>query len=237
MNSYKLHRYTDQEEVARATATLISSNINSALEIKNRVQIALSGGSTPAKVYSLLGDIDLPWERVDIILGDERWVDPSDESSNSLMIRNTLLSKKFGIKANFYPVPTLEMGTPKKSARSFCEILEKICTKEPPSLDFILLGLGEDGHTASLFPNSEAVREKTDYVTVGQGKGLDRITLTAPFINATDKIMFLVTGVHKQMALKRLIDPFESEERTPAKLIRTESDIVIVADNQACSLL
>ena len=101
----------------------------------------------------------------------------------------------------------------------------------------ILLGLGDDGHTASLFPWSNSLKAKDVYVTVGEGKGQARITLTPEVLCAASKVVFLVSGTSKQIALKRLLDPEESFERTPAKLVKTKCEILILADEDAAKLI
>jgi 6-phosphogluconolactonase len=100
-------------------------------------------------------------------------------------------------------------------------------------LDLVLLGLGDDGHTASLFPGTAATRERQRMVTVGDGKGLARITLTAPVLSAARQVIFLVSGEGKRQALSRLLDPSESPERTPARLVQPSTPALVLADNGA----
>ena len=98
----------------------------------------------------------------------------------------------------------------------------------------MLLGLGDDGHTASLFPGTEAPTVRERWTTIGRGKGLERITLTAPVLSASRQVIFLVSGDKKREALRRLLDPDESSDRTPAKLVQPDSQIVVLADHAAC---
>ena len=234
MSSYRIERSPSSENLARRAAEHIGAAIDLALDQRDRAQIALSGGNTPALAYALLGQEHLPWDRVDVFLGDERWVAADDESSNARMLRNTLLKTgQPGARACFHPVPTVELSSPEASADAFAELVAKACEGEPPVFDFILLGLGDDGHTASLFPGTEAPGVLDRWTTIGRGKGLERITLTAPVLSAARQVVFLVSGEAKHQALSRLMDAAESPERTPAKLVRPSSEILVLADQAA----
>ena len=237
MVAFDLTTAQSLEELSNLTSNYISDLIRSRLKQKDRVQIALSGGSTPCDSYLLLRQESLSWDRVDVLLGDERWVSQLDESSNALMLRQTLLASGPGAKACFHPTPTLECDTPEDSANKFSKIISDLCKGSPPVFDLILLGLGEDGDTASLFPGTDSLNVKDAFTTVGRGKGLERITLTANVISAATKVIFLVSGESKQVALKRLLDPDEPYRRTPARLIRPDSEILIFADRTASKFI
>jgi 6-phosphogluconolactonase len=198
--------------------------------------LALAGGTTPAAAYRLLGQQQLAWERVDVVLGDERWVGPQDPSSNARMLHETLLAQGPAREAHFHPVPT-ERDTPLASAEAFNQILAQLAAGDPPVLDLILLGLGDDGHTASLFPGSAAAGVTDRSVAVGEGKGLERITLTAPVLSAARQVIILVSGAAKQEALRRLLDPSESPLRTPAKLVQPTTAVLVLADADAAGLV
>ena len=231
---YKLVRASDPSDLARRAAETIASAIDLALDQRDRAQIALSGGSTPGRAYSLLAQQHLPWDRVDVLLGDERWVAADDESSNARMLRSTLLASGTpGAHARFHPVPTVECASPEASADAFAAQVVQLCPGTPPVFDLMLLGLGDDGHTASLFPGTEAPLVKDRWVTIGRGKGLDRISLTAPVLSAARQVVFLVSGESKREALRRLLDPSESPERTPARLVQPSSEIVVLTDDAA----
>ena len=237
MTTYRIERASDPQDLARRAAELIAAQISLALDQRDRCQIALSGGTTPAKAYALLGQERLPWDRVDVFLGDERWVAADDESSNARMLRNTLLAEGPGARAAFHAVPTVELADADASAEAFGALVSRLCSGDPPVFDVMLLGLGDDGHTASLFPGTDAPTVTDRWSTVGRGKGLDRITLTAPVLSASRQVLFLVSGAGKQDALKRLVDPDESPERTPAKLVQPASEVVILADQDAVAAL
>lgn len=232
MTRYQLIIASGADDLARQCAERIASCIDLALAERDRAQIALAGGETPKPAYERLGREHLPWERVDVLLGDERWVNADDPASNSRMLRHTLLAQQPALHARFHPVPT-DADTPETDAERFAELLGELCPGRPPRLDVVLLGLGDDGHTASLFPGTAATAVTDRWATVSEGKGLPRITLTAPVLSAARQVIFLVSGAGKQQALRRLLDGAEDPQRTPARLVRPASEVVILADAAA----
>jgi len=234
MTSYRLVVAVDAAQLARRAAEQMATAIDLALDERDRCQIALAGGSTPALAYERLGQEHLPWERVDVLLGDERWVPPSDPASNARLIAATLLAQEPARRARFHAVPT-ERATPQASAEAFDALVRRLCPGDPPVFDLVLLGLGDDGHTASLFPGTEATRVRDRAVTVGTGKAMERITLTAPVLSAARQVVFLVSGEGKRQALARLLDPAESPERTPARLVQPQATVLVLADAAAAA--
>lgn len=237
MTSYRLQVCSSPDELARQSAQQIASWIDQALAERDRAQIALAGGETPKAAYRLLAKQHLPWDRVDVLLGDERWVSADDPSSNARMLRETLLSPgEPGASARFHPVPT-DRPDPESSAAALSQVLETLCPGRPPQLDLVLLGLGDDGHTASLFPGTAAPSVTDRWTTIGEGKGLPRVTLTAPVLSAARRVLFLVSGSGKQQALARLLDPAEDPARTPARLVQPEAEVLVLADTEAAAAL
>jgi 6-phosphogluconolactonase len=232
MSTYHLVVAPTPEELARQCAETIASSVDLALAQRDRAQIALAGGTTPRATYTRLGQEHLPWERVDVLLGDERWVAADDPASNARLLRETLLAQEPGSHARLHPVPT-HLATPEVGAEAYAVLLGQLCSGTPPCFDLVLLGLGDDGHTASLFPGTDALSERDRAVTVGEGKGLPRITLTAPVLSAARQVIFLLSGADKRQALQRLLDPEEPAERTPARLAQPASPIWIFADQAA----
>ena len=116
---------------------------------------------------------------------------------------------------------------------AFERYVRGLCPGDPPMFDVMLLGLGDDGHTASLFPGTPATEECTRLVTIGAGKGLERISLTAPVLSAARQVIFLVSGAAKRQALQRLLDPAEQPQRTPAKLVQPQAPVLVLADTEA----
>lgn len=234
MTRYRLIVLPGSEALARHAAEEIALCLDLTLAERDRAQIALAGGSTPRQAYASLATEHLPWERVDVLLGDERWVAPEDPSSNARLLSESLLAHGPGQQACFHPVPT-QLSSPQLGAEAYAALLVQLCGGEPPALDLVLLGLGEDGHTASLFPGTAAPLVRDRWVTTGEGKGLPRVTLTVPVLCAARKVIFLVSGASKREALGRLLDPQESGERTPARLVRPQNEVLILADAEAAS--
>ena len=235
MTKYNIKVSEDKNSLALAASDLIAQIIESTLKNKSRAKIALCGGSTPKAAYSLLGKKNIEWTNVDFFLGDERWVDNASKDSNCFLLNNSLFKEgNPSLEASFFSVSTVELPSPEESAKDYEKIIKKNLDGNPPKFDLILLGLGDDGHTASLFPGSDALFVRDDLITVGEGKGHKRITFTSKLLNSTDKVVFLISGPAKQIALKRLLDQSESWERTPAKLVASSSKIIVLADKEAC---
>lgn len=217
---------------ARA-AELIADQIRNA---KAPFRLALSGGSTPRGCYQHLGRLhQLPWDLVEIYLGDERFVPHDDPDSNYRMIRETLL-KHIAPRAVF-AIPT--DGTPAKAARTYEEILRQQygasrLAPEEPLFDVQLLGLGEDGHTASLLPGQPVLNDRTDWVAaVPQGRDEPRITLTYPALESSRLTMFLVAGAAKRDALARAR---AGDDTIPAGRLRPQGEVVWLADRAAAGV-
>ena len=189
--SYQLIEVADRAELAARAAEQIAQTIEGALALRDRAQIALSGGTTPEAAYRNLAEYNLPWQRIDFFLGDERWVPANDPLSNARMVRASLLGNAKSAFACFHPVPT-DSPTLEKGVEAYERSLEQICQSSPPVLDLVLLGLGDDGHTASLFPGTAATQVRDRWVTVGEGKGIPRITFTVPVVTGADDV--LLTG-------------------------------------------
>ncbi len=234
MTKYDLQVSEDKNCLALVASDLIAQIIELTLRKKSRAKIALCGGSTPKAAYSLLGKKNLQWNNVDLFLGDERWVDNESQDSNSFLLNNSLFKEgNLSRSASFFSVSTTELASPEESAKDYERILKQNFPENPPRFDLILLGLGDDGHTASLFPGSNSLFVRDSLITVGEGKGHKRITFTSKLLSSADKVVFLISGSAKQTALKRLLDQSESWERTPAKLVVCNSEIIVLADKDA----
>ena len=230
-NGYTLNIYKDKLELSKAVFKFIESQIICTLENKDRFKFCVSGGSTPKSVYQLLSKSNIKWEMVDVFLGDERCVDPNTELSNSLMLKNSLFTN-YGSKAFFYEIFNNAKADDETIKKLLISKLVEKCGTNPTCFDLTLLGLGDDGHTASLFPYQKN-NNVDDLVIFNEGKGLKRISLTPKVFSASSKILFLVSGSSKQLALQRLLDEKESEERTPSKLIKSSNQISIFCDEES----
>ena len=230
IDNYQLIIFNNKRELSKTVSDYISERIKITLNTKDRFQFCVCGGSTPKSVYSFLSEKELNWEKVDVFLGDERCVNPYSDESNTLMINNSLLNN-FGSKADFYNIFSDEKINEDISKQLLLEELKKKCEGNPPIFDFTLLGLGDDGHTASLFPNKN--NNTDEFVITSFGKGLNRLSLTPKVLSASRKIAFIVSGATKQIALKRLINNSESTDRTPAKLIESKTKILVFTDLEA----
>jgi len=235
INNYSLYIYKNKNELSCELSNFIEREIYQSLKINERFQFCISGGSTPKSVYELLSKKDLSWNKVDLFLGDERCVSPKSAESNSLMIRNSLL-KDYGSKASFYEIFNEGEINEEYSKNNFINHLKAKCSGYPPVFNLTLLGLGDDGHTASLFPYKDN-NDADDLVIYSYGKGIKRISLTPKVLSLSRKVIFLVSGSSKQIALKRLIDCNESVKRTPAKLIKPQSQILVFSDLEASNNL
>lgn len=195
--------YPGPEELANAAAGLVRTIIIDAVQTRGRCNLALSGGSTPRLLYEILSRRefgDLPWESVALFWSDERYVPHEHTASNYRMAREALLDR-LPVKPAVYPVNT-QLHSPKLAADHYEATMRRALTlpgaSDWPCFDCILLGMGTDGHTASLFPGEKALQEKAAWAAVAQAPDESyRITLTLPVINAARRIIFLVAGREK----------------------------------------
>jgi 6-phosphogluconolactonase len=228
------------EEVSRAAALSLIDRIKQSLGKKNSFSLVLSGGQTLKRVYEILAaefHKAVPWSRVSFYMGDERFVPPDDPRSNFKMIKESLLNHLPISQKNVYPMPTSPC-TPEEAATSYEKLLRSHFEYPLPKFDLALLGMGADGHTASLFPNSAALDDSGKWVTVGQApvEPRTRLTLTLAAINNSEWIFFLVTGKEKARALKFAFGDINPD--FPASMVRPGSEKLIWwVDESASSLL
>lgn len=183
-----------------------------AIRDRGRFAVALSGGKTPVPLYRKLSrKKDMPWNKVHVFLADERFVPYEDECNNYFMINETFLSHVNIPKKNIHPVSTAENTSLKAAQKYEHELLSFFGSKEGmlPRFDLVLLGIGEDGHTASIFPGDPAVKETGRLavaVSPRDRTNIERITLTLPVINNAENVMFLANGKNKAAIIKKVTD-------------------------------
>jgi 6-phosphogluconolactonase len=217
----------DIEELSRAALEEALANLREAVKLRGRFAIALSGGHTPSKMYALWAQnekyrTETPWDRVHMFWGDERYVPADDPLSNYRMTRETLLSHVPIPAANVHPAPT-NLPTPQAAAIAYDAELRKFFGNEAPEFDVALLGIGPEGHTASLFPGSPALDEKklwVEAVTV-QATPPNRLTFTLAVLNQSRNTYFLVAGDGKKAILDALrAEPDPAHSQYPAARIQ-----------------
>jgi 6-phosphogluconolactonase len=232
--------FDDLEALSDAAARLFTSAATHAIETNGRFTVALSGGGTPRRTYELLAEPrfrdQIQWSHVHVFWGDERCVPPDDVRSNARMARIALL--------DHIPVPdeqvhpALWMDDPRGSAADYEAVLRMCFEKVLPRFDLILLGMGEDGHTASLFPESPALQETQGWVAAVSSKDPPRITLTYPVLNNASTVAFLVSGSNKADALRKVIEGSAGEEPVPASRVHpTRGTLHFLVDRDAAALL
>jgi 6-phosphogluconolactonase len=228
--------FPDREALARRAADVLLDAVKAT---QGRCAIALSGGSTPKGLYELLAQTpyrdSVPWNRTHLFWGDERFVPPTDPRSNFRMAREALLSHVPIPAANVHPIPTEGM-TPEDAARAYERTLKSFHgaeTLDPkrPLFDVNLLGLGEDGHIASLFPGTNALSERERWVVaVTDGPPEPRITLTYPALESSRLVLFLITGAAKAAIFARVRN---GDQALPATRLRPTGRLVWLADAAA----
>lgn len=225
----------DKTALVERSQELILSKLHEALESRGEFTIALSGGSTPKPLYEALANQDLPWSKIHIFWGDERYVAADHQDSNQLMARQAWLDRVDIPSANIHPMPTTS-GDPYFDARQHeAELQAFFDTKEGefPVFDLILLGMGDDGHTASLFPHTDALEVQDRLVTVGNKDGQPRLTFTAPLINHARWVMFVIAGENKRPALEQVFAAQADVFEYPSRLIQPQGELWWLLDRSA----
>lgn len=229
----------DREKLLDLFVRTWGSLSQEAIGARGRFTAALSGGKTPVPFYQRVAEFpdSFPWGKTHIFLVDERWVPPDHPDSNYRLVQENLLSRAAIPPENIHPIPVSE-GSPESAAHRYEETLKKFfqlsAPGEFPELDLIVLGMGEDGHIASLFPGHPALLENQNLAIAVRRDGItpDRITLTLPVINRGKHILWVVTGKEKAAVLKRIL---EDKERTlPAsRVVPGRGNFVFLLDQEA----
>ncbi|MDB5201505.1 MAG: 6-phosphogluconolactonase [Ferruginibacter sp.] len=220
----KINVYTNESLLSKAVAEFIIDLAQQSIADTGRFTIALSGGKTPSTLFTLLAQSTyskrLNWKQVFVFWGDERCVPADDERNNSFVARQLLLNQVKIPTENIFAVPV--RLSPEKAAKSYEAAIRQFFRVEHPVFDLILLGMGDNGHTASLFPGTEILKEKTALVKEVFIPELDmwRVSFTAPFINQAKNILFLVTGKSKAAMLQQVLEEKPNALKYPAQMIK-----------------
>jgi 6-phosphogluconolactonase len=215
--------HADAEALAQAAAERIAAEAVRAVAESGRFAIALSGGSTPKRTYELLAAEPLrstvPWKSVHVYWGDERCVPVDDERSNERMARRALLDHVDVDERNVHPIRCA--GDPVRAAAEYEHELQREFGTARAPLDLVLLGMGDDGHTAALFPGSHALEEQLRWTAIvrREGEEHDRVTMTLPLIELARQVIVLVSGAAKASMLRTIIEEGGGPERLPAARI------------------
>jgi 6-phosphogluconolactonase len=225
----------DRESLIDRALHLILDRVKTAIADRDACTIVLSGGSTPAPLYTALAEQDLPWEKIHIFWGDERYVPPTHPDSNYGMTAKVWLDRISIPPDNIHSMPT-NFPEPATAANTYAAEIQSyfgVEDDEFPTFDIILLGMGDDGHTASLFPHTAALSVLDRLVTVGDKDGQPRLTFTAPLINQSRCIIFLVSGANKQAALAEVFAPTGDASTYPSRLIQPADELFWLLDAAA----
>ena len=234
----ELRIFADSDGLCREAAERILRAGQKTVADEGRFVLLLSGGQTPRRLYALLGSAEyrdrLDWTRTHLFWGDERAVPLSDPQSNYRMVAETLLSRIVISEDHIHRIRT-ELP-PEEAAASYERELREFFAG-PPRFHVALLGMGADGHTASLFPGSPALREQKRLVVATAKGSIERISLTLAALNAAREVLFMVTGTAKAPVLAAALEgPLDSG--LPAALVRpASSEVVWLVDRAAAAVL
>ena len=239
-SSSSVKRFSDLEALSRAAAQDLATDIRETLRTQGRYTLALAGGSTPRRLYELLAtDVsgEIPWSKVHLFWGDERFIPPDHPKSNARMATETLIESVPVPAEQVHPMPT-HMETPEAAAVAYAETLREHFPDRSATFDTVLLGLGADGHTASLFPETGTPEERrTDAAWVRSVTAPPRhdvsarLTCTIPTLNGARRAVFLVAGEEKQDSLRRVLD--HDDSALPAAQIRPRDALLWYVDAAA----
>ncbi len=213
---------SDRLAVTNRALEIVLEAYAQSVAAKGRFTLVASGGSTPKFLYEAIAKQNLDWTKFHVFWGDERYVPVSDPLSNEGMTRQAWLNQVAIPAQNIHPMPTNEVD-PAIAAQRYETHLQaffQLTAGEFPQFDLILLGLGDDAHTASLFPHTDALSVSDRLITVGQKDDQPRITFTASLINQAQQILFLVTGASKVEAVKAVMAETGNSDLHPSRLIQ-----------------
>ncbi|HWV31114.1 MAG TPA: 6-phosphogluconolactonase [Dyadobacter sp.] len=238
----ELHIEKDTKALSASLAEWINKYIQQVLAKQDRFTFVLSGGSTPKALYALLAESpykeSIPWEKLHFFWGDERAVPFEDSRNNAKMCYDELLDK-VPVKAENIHIMRTDI-TPEESAAEYEKIVKTYFEGRETTFDFVLLGMGDDGHTLSLFPGTEVIHEQNVLATSFflQAQDMYRITLTAPVVNNAACVAFLAAGAGKAEVLKQVLKGEKNVELYPSQIIQpVKGQLHWFVDEAAAALL
>lgn len=226
-----LHIYQNEETLANGLAAWLAGNISLVLKTRERYSFVLSGGSTPKKLYHILARdyiSKVDWGKVDFFFGDERFVPFDDDRNNGKMAYETLLTPLAIPEENIYRMPT--QPTPEQAAADYEKTLKGyLRNNSDTTFDFTLLGMGADGHTLSVFPDSPLLDSNSDWVksVFNTGDQLQRITLLPHLVNRSQTVAFMIKGADKAKTLYNVLGGKYEPAKLPARLIEPRDGILM----------
>ncbi|MEC5165387.1 6-phosphogluconolactonase [Flavobacterium sp. PL11] len=229
--------FSSKEEITPHAANIFVAAAKNAIQKRGRFIVALTGGSSPVSIYKLLATprykAKIDWENIFVFWGDERWVPLDDERSNAKMSSDYLLNHVGIPKSNLFPM--YKQGfSPEEYALKYEELIKSLIG-EHGQFDLILLGMGDDGHTASLFPGEAVLHENNKWVSAYylESQSMHRITLTVPFINRAKEIVVITFGKSKAHALNEVLYGDYNPEKYPTQLIKPLDGTLLFLTDQA----
>jgi len=233
-------QFSDLEALSRAAARDLAADIRESLRTQDQYTLALAGGSTPRRLYELLASdatAELPWSQIHLFWGDERFVPADHPKSNARLATEALVESVPLPDDHVHPMPT-QLATPEATAEAYATTLQAYFSDRSATFDTALLGLGADGHTASLFPETGTPEQRrTDAAWVRSVTApprheiSDRLTCTLPTLNGARRAVFLVAGARKQEALSRVLD--DEDAALPAAQVRPHDRLLWYVDEAA----
>ncbi len=241
MNDYSLRIFADIESLSQWAAQKIVEKSRDAISARGQFLLVLNGGGTPRRLFELLGSDfrgKIDWSKTHIFWGDERCVPPEDKESNYGQARGTFLTRVDVPESNIHRVKgELE---PSEASKDYSFVLKRFASSplDWPRFDLVLLGMGEDGHTASLFPGSPVNDIEPVIAVTGhyQGRPANRVTLTPAVLNSARTILFMVTGANKAEVLSRVLSKGRDPKQLPAQRIDSkDGEVFWLVDEAAAS--
>jgi 6-phosphogluconolactonase len=229
----ELQEFDDRSGMAASLADRITAILKDAIRMRGSASLIVSGGTTPAALFEILAGRELPWQKVTVSLADERWIDPASPDSNEHLVRRSLLVSN-AAAAQFVPLKG-RRGSPRQN-ESACE---KALKKIPSPFDAVLLGMGDDGHTASLFPQAAELAEAMDMNSGRQCKAVTpkvlpahapypRMSMTLPRLLESRRIIFMITGQSKLEVYRRALRERDTNILPVSAILRQERTPVSV---------